>query len=73
MLPDDASVIFFDTEYKHYIFKVTILFFNIIILYKDWPTDYCATLKEVPMTPMGSIEGVNIINIGLYTYSLTMP
>lgn len=31
---------------------------------KDWPTDYCAELKDVPATPVGSLEGVNYVNIG---------
>ena len=33
-------------------------------VYKDYPNDYCAQLKEVPASSIGSITGANYINIG---------
>ena len=30
----------------------------------DYPQDYCAELKDVPASPIGSTNGVNYINIG---------
>ena len=33
-------------------------------LFQDYPTDYCAEMKDVPASPLGSTEGTNIVNIG---------
>ena len=33
---------------------------------KDYPDDWCALLKEVPASPVGSKEGCNYICIGMY-------
>ena len=33
---------------------------------KDYPDDWCALLKEVPASPVGSKEGSNYICIGMY-------
>ena len=34
---------------------------------KDYPYDWCALLKEVPASPVGSKEGANYICIGRYS------
>ena len=34
---------------------------------KDYPDDWCALLKEVPASPVGSKEGSNYICIGMYS------
>ena len=34
---------------------------------KDYPDDWCALLKEVPASPVGSKEGSNYICIGIYS------
>ena len=31
---------------------------------KDYPNDWCALLKEVPASPIGSTEGANYVSIG---------
>jgi len=31
---------------------------------KDFPDDYCALLKDVPASPVGSLSGVNWVDIG---------
>jgi hypothetical protein len=33
-------------------------------IYKDYPTDYCSQLKDVPASAFGSVEGANYVNIG---------
>ncbi len=32
---------------------------------KDYPNDYCALLRDVPATPVGSLTGANYISIGI--------
>jgi len=34
-------------------------------VFKDYPDDYCALLKDVPATPVGSLTGVNYVGIGI--------
>jgi len=36
---------------------------------KDYPEDYCANMRDVPATPIGSTSGANIINIAFADYS----
>ena len=40
---------------------------------KDYPYDWCALLKEVPASPVGSKEGSNYICIGRHssTFDIT--
>ena len=40
---------------------------------KDYPDDWCALLKEVPASPVGSKEGSNYICIGRHssTFDIT--
>ena len=33
-------------------------------IYKDYPDDYCAEMKEVPASAIGSLQGANYVNIG---------
>jgi hypothetical protein len=33
-------------------------------VFKDYPGDYCAQLKEVPASSIGSFSGANYVNIG---------
>ena len=35
-------------------------------LFKDYPQDYCAEMKDVPASPIGSTSGANIVNIGMW-------
>ena len=35
---------------------------------KDYPDDWCALLKEVPASPVGSKEGSNYICIGRHSW-----
>ena len=45
---------------------------HLMINFKDYPQDYCAEMKDVPATPVGSTSGANIINIGKYFYVRTI-
>jgi len=38
-------------------------------IYKDYPQDYCAEMKDVPASPVGSTSGANIINISFADYT----
>jgi len=38
-------------------------------IYKDYPQDYCAEMKDVPASPVGSTSGANIINIAFADYT----
>merc|ERR1719219_177156 len=38
-------------------------------IYKDFPQDYCAEMKDVPVSPIGSISGANIVNIAFADYT----
>jgi len=40
--------------------------------WKDFPDDYCAILKDVPATPVGSNSGVNLINVAFGDFSEDM-
>ena len=33
-------------------------------MFKDYPNDYCAQMKEVPASSIGSLSGANYVNIG---------
>ena len=35
-------------------------------IFKDYPQDYCAEMKDVPASPIGSTSGANIVNIGMW-------
>ena len=38
---------------------------------KDYPDDWCALLKDVPASPIGSTSGANYISIGKYLLYFT--
>jgi len=38
-------------------------------IYKDYPQDYCAEMKDVPASPIGSTSGANIVNIAFADYT----
>merc|ERR1712045_754410 len=38
-------------------------------VFKDYPQDYCAEMKDVPASPIGSTSGANIVNIAFADYT----